>query len=150
MNIVLESQIANDLKEALKKGDKVTLSVLRMAISSFKNKKIEVGEKELTDEVVMTLLQKMARKHKESIRQFSDGGREDLVEKEKKELEVVERYLPEEIQEEELTGIVQSSIDSLGASSMADMGNVMKEVISRVAGRADGSLISRIVKEKLS
>jgi len=146
---MLEEKIQSDMKEALKAGDKDKVSTLRMVMSEMKNKKIEDGTEELDDAKVVSLMQKKARQHKESIEKFREGGRDDLAEKETRELAVIEEYLPEEMAEEELTGIISGVIEETGASSARDMGRVMKEVISRVQGRADGKVISRIVKEKL-
>ncbi len=147
---MLEKQITEELKDALKSGQKVKVSVLRMLISEMKNRKIADRVKELEDEKVIGLIQKMARRHKESIEQFKQGNREDLVKKETEELAVLEVFLPEQISEEELAGIISGSIERLGAGSPKDMGRVMSDVMARVGGRADGKVISRMVKEKLT
>ena len=146
---MLEKKIQDEIKQAMKDGQKEKVSVLRMVMSEIKNKKIADGVDELDDQKVTALIQKKARQHKESIEKFREGGRDDLVEKEIRELAVIEEYLPEAMTEEELTGIVAGCIEELGASSGKDMGRVMKEGISRVEGRADGKQISRMVKEKL-
>jgi uncharacterized protein YqeY len=148
---MLEKKIAEQLTQALKDGEKVKVSVLRMLISEIKNKKIaDRVKEELEDGKIIALIQKMARQHKESIEQFKQGGRQDLVDKEMAELGVLEEYLPEQISEEELIKIVTESIEKTGATSSKDMGKVMGEVLGRVAGRADGKLVSKIVKERLS
>ncbi|NQT33043.1 MAG: GatB/YqeY domain-containing protein, partial [Candidatus Omnitrophica bacterium] len=111
--------------------------------------KIEDRVGELDDEKVIGLIQKMARQHKESIEQFREGGREDLVKKETEELAVVETFLPEQISGDELAGIISEAINQTGASSPTDMGKVMSAVMEKVQGRADGKVISQMVKERL-
>lgn len=147
---MLEKELPEILKQSMKDGLKVKVSVLRMVLSEIKNKKIEEGLKELTDDKVISLIQKMARQHKESIEQFKSGDRSDLVKKEEDELAVLEEYLPEQLSEDEVKKIVSEVIEATGAASPADMGGVMREVMARVAGRADGKVISALVKEKLS
>lgn len=148
---MLEKNIQKNLEEALKGGKKVKVSVLRMLISEIKNKKIaDRVKEELGDDKVISLIQKMVRQHQESIEQFKQGGREDLVNKETEEMNLLKEYLPEALSEEELTGIIMEVIKEKNASSMKDMGSVMNAVMERVKGRADGKTISRIVKEKLS
>ena len=147
---MLEEKMQDVLKEALKSGQKAKVSVIRMLISEINNKKIADQVKELEDEKVIGVIQKMARKYKESIEQFTEGKRQDLVDKETEELKVLEEYLPEEISREELEKIVSEVIEKAGATSPKDMGTVMGEIMGRVKGRADGKLISDIVKEKLT
>ncbi len=147
---MLADRVNEELKTALKSGDKIKVSVLRMLNSEIKNKKIADGVESLEDEKIIGLVQKMVKQHKESIKQFKEGNREDLVEKESAELVILEEYLPEQISEEELEGIVSEAIKSVGADSAKDMGKVMKEVMSKVQGRADGKTISEIAKKKLS
>ena len=146
---MLDNQISDSLKQALKAGDKTKVSVLRMVLSDIKNKKIEDGVKELDDEHVILLIQKRARQHQESIKQFEEGGRQDLVEKEASELKYLEEYLPEQLSEEEVTKIVEEVIAETGASSVRDMGKVMGQIMPRVKGKADGRLINKIVGSKL-
>jgi len=146
---MLENDIAQKLKEAMKNGDKLKVSVFRLVINAIKNKKIEDRVGELDDEKVIGLIQKMARQHKESIEQFREGGREDLVKKETEELAVVETFLPEQISGDELAGIISEAINQTGASSPTDMGKVMSAVMEKVQGRADGKVISQMVKERL-
>ena len=146
---MLEKNIQKALEGALKGGEKVKLSVLRMLISEIKNKKIADRVKELEDEKVIALIQKMVRQHKESIEQFKQGSREDLVSKETAEMEVLKAYLPEEMSQEQLASIISEAISETGAASPKDMGKVMQAVMARVKGRADGKVISKMVSEKL-
>lgn len=146
---MLEQKINESLKQAMKEGDKTRVSVLRMVITDIKNKKIEEGVKELDDDKILSLIQKKARQHQESINQFQQGGREDLVEKESSELKHLEEYLPEQLSEEEVSKIVDEVIADTGATTVKDMGKVMGAIMPRVKGKADGRLINRIVSAKL-
>jgi uncharacterized protein YqeY len=145
---VLE-QIDNDFKEALKSQNSEMVSVLRMLKSAFKNTQIEKGH-ELSDQETIAVLEKQAKQRQDSIAQYKSGNREDLAAKEQSELDVISKYLPEKMSEEELRGLVAEIITELGASSMQDMGKVMKAVLEKANGKADGSMVSAIVKEKLS
>jgi len=107
-------------------------------------------ESQLTDEEVIEVISFEAKKRKESIVEFEKGKRMDLVEKEKKELEILEKYLPEQLSEEEIKKFVQEAIEKTGAKEMKDMGKVMAELMPKVKGRADGSLVSKVVKDVLS
>lgn len=147
---MLEGKIGEDLKVSLKEGDKAGVSALRMLIAEIKNRKIEKITKSLDDADVIALVQKMIRQHKESIEQFRNGKREDLVKKETDEMAVLEKYLPAQMTERELDGIIAKVISELGASSAKDMGPVIKEVMKRTSGMADGKVISQKAKEKLS
>ncbi|MGB3082700.1 MAG: GatB/YqeY domain-containing protein [Candidatus Omnitrophota bacterium] len=144
-----ENELSETLKEALKAGDKTKISTVRLVLSEIKNRKIAEKADELEDEKIVAIIQKMAHQRKESIDQFKKGDRQDLVKKESEELAILEEYLPEQISEEDLEKIVSESIVQTGATSMKDMGAVMKDVMSRVQGQADGKVISEIVKRKL-
>ncbi len=145
----LKERLKADMKEAMKAKDKIKLSTIRMINSLIKNAEIE-KRGELTDEEIIQLLMKYAKQRKESIEMYEKGGRQDLVEKEKAELAVVESYLPKQMSEEEIREIVKQTIEEVGASSVKDMGKVMKAVMPKVKGRADGSVVNRIVKELLT
>jgi len=145
----LKERLKADMKEAMKAKDKVRLSTIRMINSLIKNAEIE-KRGELTDEEIVQLLMKYAKQRRESIEMYEKGGRQDLVEKEKAELAIVESYLPEQMSEEEIREIVKKAIEEVGAESVKDMGKVMKVVMPKVKGRADGSLVNKIVKELLS
>ncbi|MEA3489068.1 MAG: GatB/YqeY domain-containing protein [Candidatus Omnitrophota bacterium] len=146
---MLEKEITEAVKQALKAGEKVKLSALRMLISEIKNKKIADRVETLDDEKVIGIVRKMVRRHKESIEQFKQGGREDLVDKEAAELAVIEEYMPDELSEDEISRIISEVIEKTGAVSPKDMGAVMGAVMDRVKGRANGKIISRMVQEKL-
>jgi uncharacterized protein YqeY len=142
-----------DLKEALKSRDELKISVIRMIKASLKNKSIEkMGT--LTDDDILSVLSSLAKQRRESIEQFSAGGRIDLAEKEKKELEIIQTYLPKQLSPQELDTIILSAIKECNAelsNNMAnDMGKVMKIVAPKTKGAADGKIVSQRVRELLS
>ena len=128
------------------------LRVLRSLKAKLLEKEISErkgGEADLTDEQATEVLMKAAKQRKESIEQFEDGGRDDLAENEKKELEIIDAYLPEMMDESEIREVVQQKIEAVGASGMQDMGKLMGPLMGQLKGKADGSLVSKIVKEEL-
>lgn len=138
-----------ELKEALKSKDELKVSVIRMIKASLKNKSIEkMGT--LTDDDILSVLSSMAKQRRESIEQFTSAGRADLAEKEKKELEIVQSYLPKQLSLQEIDEIIRSAIKECNASSSGDMGKVMKIVAPKTKGVADGKVVSQRVKELLS
>jgi len=145
----LEKKINDDLKKAMKDKDQGKISVLRMIRADIQSLSIEKKRNELNDEDIIKLVHRQAKRHKESIEQFTKGGRNDLVEKEKAELKIIELYIPEQLSEEELRKIVSEAISETGASSKADMGKVMKFVLEKAKGRADGKTVSGIVASLL-
>ncbi len=149
----IQDQILADLKQAMKDKDKDRLQVLRSLKSKLLEREISErkdGEATLSDEQVTEVLMKAAKQRKESIEQFKEGGRDDLVASEQKELDIIESYLPEMLTEEEIRDIARQKIDELGAENMADMGKVMGAMMSDLKGKAEGSLVSKVVKEELS
>jgi hypothetical protein len=142
-------QVDKDMIKALKGGDKDRLTVLRGLKSDLKYKKIEVGE-ELTDEQALETLASAAKKRRESIEQFRAGGREDLVKSEEFELEVISSYLPKQLTEEELRQMAETAIKEVGADSPKQMGLVMKALMPKIKGRADGKLVNRLISELLA
>ena len=142
-------QIQNDMKTALKNGEKVKVNILRLLISKLNNKAIEVGSS-LDEKQILQVIQKTAKQHKESIRMYKDGNREDLVKQEQAELDIVEEYLPSMMSEEEVNTVVESIIQETGATTMADFGKVMPQVMKKGAGKIDGSIAQSILKSKLS
>ncbi len=146
-------QIKADLKEAMRAKEELRLSVLRMMISALRNKEITLRKGEdvsLTDEQVLEVITSEVKKRKDSIKSYQDGGRDDLAENEKKEIEILSKYLPEQMTEEELEAVVDDVIKSKSENSTVAFGAIMGEVMSRVKGKADGSLVATIVKKKLS
>ena len=150
---MLYQKIKEDLNEALKSGDTLRISVLRMVLSSFHNKEIEKKGKnqnsELTEEEIIEVLKREAKKRKEAIETYLKGNRNDLADKEKKELEIIIAYLPKQLSEEEIKKIVQEAIQKLGAQSEKDFGKVMGFLMKELKGKADAGLVSQIVKESL-
>jgi len=145
----LEERLVQEMKDAMKSSDKVRLSTIRMIRSSVKNKEIEV-RKPLDDEEIQRVIQGMVRKGEESLEQFKLGGRMDLVEKESKEIEILKSYLPKSLTQEEMIKIVDQTIAEVQATSLKDLGKVMKSVIPKLQGKADGKLINQLVKDRLS
>jgi uncharacterized protein YqeY len=145
----LEERLVEEMKQAMKSNDKLRLSTIRMIRSALKNKEIELRKK-LEDEDVVKVIQAMVRKGEESVEQFQIGGRMDLVEKEKKEIEILKSFLPQPFSQEEILKIIDQSIQETQASSLKDIGKVMKSVMPKIGGKADGKLINQLVKEKLS
>ena len=145
----LEERLVEEMKQAMKSNDKLRLSTIRMIRSALKNKEIELRKK-LEDEEVVKVIQVMVRKGEESVEQFQIGGRMDLVEKEKKEIEILKSFLPQPLSQEEILKIIDQSIQETQASSLKDIGKVMKSVMPKMGGKADGKLINQLVKERLS
>jgi uncharacterized protein YqeY len=145
----LEERLVEEMKQAMKSSDKLRLSTIRMVRSALKNKEIELRKK-LEDEDIVKVIQVMVRKGEESVEQFQTGGRMDLVEKEKSEIEILKSFLPQPLSQEEILKIIDQSIQETQASSPKDIGKVMKSVIPKIGGKADGKLINQLVKERLS
>ncbi len=149
----IKDQILEDLKTAMKAQDKERLKVLRSLKAKFLEKEISErkgGESTLSEAQYIEVLVKAAKQRKESIAQFSDGGREDLVVIERAELAIIEDYTPAMMSEEEVRNIIVKKISALGATGPQDMGKVMGALMGALKGKADGGLISSIVKEELN
>ncbi len=140
--------IQSEMVLAAKNRDKARLGALRLIKSTLHNKEIDLG-KELDEQGALQVLSSMAKQRKDSIEQFAKGGRQDLVEKEEKELEVIQSFMPQQLSEEDLDAIILQAIEEVGATSPRDMGKVMKALMSKVTGRADGRVVSERVKSKL-
>jgi hypothetical protein len=145
----LLEKITDDMKKAMKNKNKDRMQVLRLLRSDLKKAKID-KKGEFTEEDAMNVITKAAKNRKESIESYKKGDREDLVEAEQKELEVIEEYLPEQMSDEEIKGLVDEVIEETGASSMQDIGKVMGSIMPKVKGKADGSKVQAIVRSKLS
>lgn len=145
---MLKAQIIDDMKAAMKGGEKARLGVIRLITAAIKQR--EVDERiELDDEQVLVVLDKMVKQRRDSIKQYTDAGREDLAAIEEAEVEIIQAYLPAALSEDEIAAIVEAAIAQTGASSMADMGKVMGIVKPQVQGRGDMGAVSGIVKQKL-
>lgn len=147
----LSDQIKRDIITALKAKDENKTSVLRMLQSAIQNIEIEKKKKDgLSDEEIEQIVASEVKKRNDSIESYKSGGRDDLVEKEEKEIEILKNYMPEQMSEEEVEKIVEKAVADTNASSAADFGKVMGKVMGEVKGKTDGNVVSKIVKEKLS
>ncbi|MGM9928626.1 MAG: GatB/YqeY domain-containing protein [Bacillus sp. (in: firmicutes)] len=146
----LLERLNNDMKQAMRDKLKDKLSVIRMLKAALQNEAIKLGKKELTEDEELTVLSREAKQRKDSLQEFSNAGREDLVEKIRTEINYVELYMPQQLTEEEVTHIVKETIESLGASSKAEMGKVMGALMPKLKGKADGALINKLVQQHLS
>ena len=145
----LEERLVDEMKQAMRSNDKMRLSTIRMIRTAVKNKEIELRKK-LDDEEIQRVIQGMLRRSEESIEQFRQGGRMDLVEKESQESVILTSYLPQALSTEEIRKVIEESIQETQATSMKDLGKVMKSVMPKLTGKADGKVINQLVKEKLS
>lgn len=163
----LKEKIQKDLTQAIKNKEELKSSVLRMLSAVILNREKEkrykiskekpeiseenlVKETQLGNEEVIEVISSEVKKRKEAVGEYEKGGRSDLAEKEKKELEILQQYLPEQLSEEEIKKLAKKAIDKAGATEPKDMGKVMAELMPQVKGRAEGSLVSKIVKELLT
>ena len=148
--MALKDQIIADMTAAMKAKDAARTSTLRMLKAAIMNREKEGGDA-LTDEDVTKLLRSQMKQRRDSVEQYQKGGRQDLVDKEQAELAIIETYLPQGASQEEIDAAVANAIGETGASSMKDMGAVMKAAMANLAGRnADGKMVSETVKAKLS
>ncbi|HVZ67133.1 MAG TPA: GatB/YqeY domain-containing protein [Patescibacteria group bacterium] len=149
---MLKDKIQEDLKQAMLAKDEAKLSAIRMLKSALQYYEIQKGGAgyEATDEDVIDVIGKEIKKRRESIEMYKKGGREESAANEQKEVEILEAYLPEQMSEDEVRGLVDEAIKQTGAASPQDMGKVMGALMPKVKGKADGSMVSNIVREKLS
>ena len=143
----LQETIDQDLKKAMIQKEELVVSVLRMFKSALHNQVTAKKKKKLSDEEALEIIVSQAKKYKDSIEAFKKGNRDDLVEKEEKELKIIKQYLPEQLSSEEINKIVQEVISQVGDEK--NFGKVMGQVMGRVKGRADGKVVTQIVKESL-
>ena len=144
----LKAQITEDMKSAMKAGDKDRLKVVRLVLAAIKQVEVDT-RKELDDAGVLSVLDKMVKQRRDSVEQFEKGGRDDLAAIEKAEIEVLETYLPEQLSEEELDAMIEGAISATGAESIRDMGKVMGQIKAQAAGRADMGAVGAKVKARL-
>jgi uncharacterized protein YqeY len=137
------------MKQAMKNKDKDKLSVIRMIKTSIQNEAIKLG-RDLSEEEELTVLSREMKQRKDSLNEFDKAGRPDLVEKLQTEIAIVELYMPEQLSEEEVSGIVKETIEETDAKSKADIGKVMAAIMPKVKGKADGSLVNKLVQQHLS
>lgn len=148
---MLKQNLKDELKASMLAKDELKTSVLRMLLSSLSYLEINKGKDyEANDEDVLSVIQKEVKQRNDSIEQFKSAGRNELAEKEEKELEFLKKYLPEQMSEDEIKILVSETVSQINASSMQDMGKVMGALMPKIKGKADGNLVSKFVKEKLS
>ncbi len=148
--MALREKILEDIKTAMKSKDELTLSVLRMLNAGIKNREMELPAGiPMNENEVLAVLKKSVKQRQESIEQFDKAGRKDLSDKERSELKIVEKYLPQQMSREAVEKIVSEVVAAMGANSIKQMGAVMKEVQARTAGAADNKIVSELVKAKL-
>lgn len=164
--MALKEQIQKDLTEAVKKKKELSSTVLRMLSAAILNKEKEkrykltkeepemkeedlVKESQLTDEEVIEVIASEVKKRKEAIADYEKGDRKELAEKEKKEIEILQKYLPEQLSEEEIKKLAKEAVKKIGAKDIKDMGKVMGALVPQVKGKAEGGLVSKVVKELL-
>lgn len=145
----LKVEIQDAVKAAMRRGDRVTLSTLRLLLSALHNEEIK-GRRELTQEETLKTIASSCKQRQESIEYFRKGGRSDLVEKEEAELEILRRFLPEALSEDEVRALIRSAVEEVRAEGVKDLGKVMKQVMPQVTGRVDGKRVSEIAKEILT
>ena len=141
----LYQKIESDLRDALKQGDTVKVSVLRMVLSSVKLYELEKTTGKIEEADIVQIIQRQIKQHRESIEQFTSGKRQDLVDKEAEELKILETYVPKQLEEAELINIIKETVAETGASAKSDSGKVMKAVMEKVRGKADGKIVNRLV-----
>jgi uncharacterized protein YqeY len=145
----LNERLNEDMKQAMKSGDKFALGVIRMIRSSVKNVEID-QRRTLSDDEVLDILNREIKQRKDALQEFEKAGRDDLAENAKAEIEVIQRYMPQPLTEQELQAVVQETIREVGATSKSDMGKVMSALMPKVKGRADGRLVNETVQRFLS
>lgn len=145
----LRDQIPADLKDALRSKSTLELTVLRMLQSAIRNKEIEKNKQELTDEEVINVISSEVKKRREAAAEFEKVGRQDAADAEMAEVQVLMKYMPEQMSEEEIRAEVKNAVAASGAGGMKDLGKVMKTVMPAVKGKADGAAVNKIVREEL-
>jgi uncharacterized protein YqeY len=141
-------KLQNDLKVAMKQGDDVARATLRLSITALHNRRIELGE-DLDEGEELAVLAKEVKKRQDAAEQYEKAGREDLARRERAEIEVVQRYVPRGLSEDETRELVRSTIDSLGLSSAKDIGRLMKALMAEHRGKVDGKVVQRLAREML-
>lgn len=147
--MTLKNRIQEDMKSAMKAGDRARVGVLRMLMAAIKQQEVDTRS-DTDDDAVISILTRMVKQRRDSVAQFRDGNRDDLAQAEEAEIVVLESYLPEQMADEEIDALVDRAIDETGAKSMRDMGAVMARLRPQVAGRADLGAVSGRVKARLS
>lgn len=145
----LKARLTQEMKEAMKARDSIRLTTIRMILTAIKNKEIEQRE-ELDDAGVTAILSTLLKQRREAVQAYREGGREELAQKEEAEIAVLKDFLPAQLSREEIGEIIDAAIAETGAGSMKEMGAVMQIVMARTSGRADGKMVSNMVRERLA
>lgn len=145
----MRERILEDLKKAMKEQNKKELSVIRMLKGAMQMEELN-KKSELTDDEVIALIAKQIKTRKESIEEFKKGNREDLISETEEEINILNKYMPEQLSEEEILVVINEAFDKINPSSIKDMGKIMSEVNPKLRGRADMGYVSKIIKDKLS
>lgn len=145
----LKEQIMENIKSAMKSKEQVRLDTLRFLQAAIKNREIELRPDPINEDEIMGVVKKLAKQRKESIEQYQNGGRPDLADKEQVELKILEEFLPQALSKEQTEALVTAAITELGASTVKDMGGVIKAVIAKSQGAADNKLVSELVRNRL-
>lgn len=145
----LLNRLNDDMKQAMRNREKEKLTVIRMIKASMQNEAIKLGVDNLSSDEELTVLARELKQRKDSLLEFEKAGRDDLADKLKNEIVVLDAYMPEQLTEEELVEVVKETISSVGASSKADIGKVMGVLMPKVKGKADGALVNKVVRDLL-
>jgi len=145
----MKQQIQQELKEALLQRDEIKTGTLRMLLAALINKEKEKNQHQLAEEEIQQVVITEVKKRREAAEAFEKGGRPEMAEKERKEMEILQKYLPEQLGEEEIRALVKDAISQTGAAALQDMGKIMAVLMPKVKGKADGAFVSALVKELL-
>ncbi|MEN1969357.1 GatB/YqeY domain-containing protein [Lentibacillus sp. N15] len=146
----LIEQLNQDMKQAMKQKDKEKLSVIRMVKASLQNESIKLSKEQLSADEELTILSRELKQRKDSLQEFKSAGRDDLVEKLDMEIHILQEYMPQQLSDNELEAIVQSTIQEINATTKSDMGKVMSAIMPKVKGKADGAKVNQLVQNHLS
>jgi uncharacterized protein YqeY len=147
--VAFKPRLAEEMKDALRSGDKIRLAALRLLHASVKNREVEL-RREVTDEEFLEVVAREVKRRKEAIEAYEKASRQDLLERERREQEVLEAYLPEQMSDEETAALVEEAVSATGAASPGDLGKVMGYVMGKAKGRVDGGKVNAMVRELLS
>ncbi|MFP3895511.1 MAG: GatB/YqeY domain-containing protein [Anaerolineales bacterium] len=145
----LKERLMSDLKDAMREGDQIRKDAIRMVRAAVKNKEIEL-QQEISDEKVIEIISQEVKRRKEAIEMFEKGGRDDLVEREKAQLEILLAYMPEQMSREEVKEVVQEIVEDMNATSIRQLGPVMGRAMEELKGRAEGNVVNEVAREILS
>ena len=145
----LQSKISEDVKNALRNQEKLKLSVLRMLLASIKNRIIELKNKELPDEQIVAVIGSEIKKRRDAVYEFEKVGRQDAADTEKDEISILMDYMPAQLTEDQIISLIDNTISELSIESIKDLGKLMKSLMPKTRGKADGALVSKLVRKKL-